>query len=402
MQCNLCNKEVAGERLPRGWKRHNKHIHCANCWKEQFCIRAITIPVLRPLGKGLGWPDLRTALTTAWGQTTMCINWMTSQLYIRDELRMPEQEKLGKMPKIYLYPEARELFPDLPSSTVSALERAVKSKYAKKRYQTIWTGESSLPNARYPQPFVQANQSWKATYEPAGKDGGDLVPCVSLPLIGAQRWVLQLKGGKEFARRLADFKCFVDGTAIKGEIAISRKRVGGNGTDHGNGVTARDSGGQSFRTRVAVKMVGWFPKRAQKARGSLILKTEPGSFLLALDEKANRIRQWHCDHVRRWAAEHARQLQRWSDDQKCEQRPKASYQSRREAAVFKYRNRITSFQKEVAAQVTGVCRRRRFASVKYDDSCRDYMTRFDWSGFAIILANKLNEYDVDFERASDK
>ena len=62
-------------------------------------------------------PDLRTALTTAWGQTTRSINWMMSQLYIRDELRMPDQEKLKKMPKTYLYPEARQLFPDLPSNT---------------------------------------------------------------------------------------------------------------------------------------------------------------------------------------------------------------------------------------------------------------------------------------------
>jgi len=327
---------------------------------------------------------------------------MTSQLYIRDELRTPEQEKLGKMPKIYLYPEARQLFPDLPSNTVAALEQTVKSKYVKKRYQTIWTGEASLPNARYPQPFIQANQAWKATYEPAGKDGGVLVPCVSVPLIGAQRWILQLKGGKEFFRQLADFRLFVDGTVIKGEIAIFRKRVGGNGTDHGNGVKVRDSGGQNYRSRVMVKMVGWFPKKTRKASSCLILKTESGSFLLAQDEKAKKLRQWHCDHMRRWAAEHARRLQRWSDDQKCEQRPRASYQSRREAAVCKYRNRTASFQKEVAAQVAGVCRRMRFASVKYDDSCRDYMIRFDWSGFAVILANKLNDYGVEFERCSEK
>ena len=30
------------------------------------------------------------------------------------------------------------------------------------------------------------------------------------------------------------------------------------------------------------------------------------------------------------------------------------------------------------------------------------MPRFDWSGFAIILANELNKYGINFERTRDR
>ena len=402
MQCCNCKKtmETKTDRVPRGWKRHNDYVYCRNCWCDKYCLRAITMPVRSPLGDDIGWPELRNALAVVWGQTTACVNWMMSQLYARDSQRMPGQKKLGKMDMCYLYPEARAMFPELPSTTVASIEQAVKGKYIKKRYEVIWTGEASLPSARYPQPFVQHNRAWKAIMLPAGKEGGDLVPCISVPLIGAQRWTIRLAGGREFRRQIVDFRRFVDGDAVPGEIAILRRRVGGNGTDHGNGVTARDGGGQRIHTRVMVKMVGWFPKTEKRIGGALILKTEPDSFLMAVDEKANKIRQWHCKHVWRWASEHTIRLQEWSDDQKCEQRPVASYQSRREAAVLKYRNRITSFQKETAAQIAGVCRRMRFASVMYDDSCREYLIKFDWSGFETILKNKLNEHNILFERVS--
>lgn len=373
-------------------KKHNGKVYTDAEWRNLYHIKAITVPVLKPLG--MGWPELREQLSAAWSQSTACANWMMAQFYSRDNLRLPDQEKLGKMPQIYLYPEARKRFPKLPSRTVASLENTLKAKYRKLRYKIIWTGEMSLPNARYPQPFVTSNQAWKPLFVPAGREGGDLVPCVSVALLGSERIKLQLKGGRQWRRQLSDFRRLVEGDAVLSDFSILRRRV-----HTGDGMTARDSGGQKASYRAMAKMVGWFPKKNRPSSGILYLRTDPDAFLIALDEKAHKIRTWNCDHLRRWTAEHARRLHRWSDDQKAEQRPVARYQSRRESAVKKFRDRITSSQKEIAHQVAQVCVRMNFASVKYDDSCREYIPRYDWSGLQTSLSNKLNEYGIDLVRA---
>ncbi|MGH7178635.1 MAG: hypothetical protein ACREJC_14755, partial [Tepidisphaeraceae bacterium] len=162
-------------------------------------------------------------------------------------------------------------------------------------------------------------------------------------------------------------------------------------------------GGQKTFHRVIIKMVGWFPRRERgDADGTLFVRTVPDAFLVALDTENERIWWLNADHVRRWTAEHRNRLQRWSEDQKSEQRPVASFQSRREAAVIKFRNRIKSFEQEAAAQLAAFARRRRMATVRYDDSERGYLERFDWSGFKTRLRQKLDEYGITLDCASDE
>lgn len=402
MRCNHCQAEPKKptEKLPRGWKSYADQVWCDRCWKASWSLRAITIPVVRPLGEGVGWPQLREALTLAWSQTTSCVNWLTSQTWSRDEQRMPGQDNLAKMPKTYLYPEAVARFPELPTNSVSTLAETHNSKYLKRRYKTLWTCEICLPNARYPQPFTVPNQGWTPCYRDAGKEGGDKVPCVKVTILRGQRFTLQLKGGQEFRRQLGDFAQLVDGRAVLGSLDILRLSAK---SSKGNGVKDRDGGGQNGLHRVMVKMVGWFPKKIREAKGTLYVRTDADSFLVALDEKGAKLRIWNADHVRQWISEHSRQLNRWSDDQKAEQRPVASFQSKREAAALKFRNRINSFQKETVAQVVGVARRMKFAAVQYDDRDHVYFgDRFDWSGFKMRLENKLNENGITLLFASDE
>ena len=409
MNCAGCKKSIetkptkaGNERVPHGWKRHAGQCWCPKCWQERWVLRAVTIPVVKPLGDGVGWDQLRDALREVWGETTAATNWMVSQLFVRDEPRRPGVDKCPKMRKIYLYPETRHQFPNLSPTTAAALENSTKSRYAKRRYEVLWTCEASLPNARYPQPAITPNQAWSAIYQPAGKDGGDPVPCVSLALMAGKKFLLQLRGGRDFRRQLGDFKQISDGVAIPGELAVLRRRASSN--DRRNGTTDRDSGAQKQRYRVMVKMVAWFPRlNSYPANGVLTVRTQGDCFAMALDEKANKIRVWNADHVRRWIAEHRSRLQRWSEDQKAEQRPVASFQSRREAAVLKFRNRISSFIREISAQIAGVSKRMHFACVQLDDSDRSYIgDRFDWSGFRTYLAQRLNQDGVTIEFASDE
>src|SRR5262245_8806619 len=119
-------------------------------------VRAVTFPVVSPVSAT--WKDLRAALFAAWNATTQTSNWMMRECYARDVRRTAELTKLPKMPRLYLYPEARILFPELPSQTVAALERAVQRKYRALRFKILWTSAVSLPTFRYPTPFIVHNQ----------------------------------------------------------------------------------------------------------------------------------------------------------------------------------------------------------------------------------------------------
>lgn len=397
MNCS-CGKSSKREdgKLPRGWKRRGGDVVCCDCWRGRFVLRAITVPVVRPLGEGIGWPQLREALAKAWSQSTSLANFVSTQSYARDTPRDPSQTKMAKAKIPYLYPDVRERFPDMPTAGVVGQMQKLQRNYAAQRYDVLWTCSASLRSYRYPQPYSVGNQNWKPSYEPAGKGGGDKVPCVSVPLPGG-RMLLQLRGGREFARQLRDFAKLVNGEAVLADLSICRQRASGSY----NGVQGRDNGGQKFAARVMVKMVGWFPRReAGELSGTLAVRTDADSFLFALDDKGERIWALHADHVRRWTAEHARRLNRFMDDTKAEQRPIPTFASRRDATVKKFRDRCDSFVKEAACQLANFAARRKYSTVKLDDTNRSYLPRFDWSGFRLRLQTKLDEYGIALEIAS--
>jgi len=124
-------------------------------------------------------------LIEGWQQVTAAANWMVTELYSRDVRRGPEA-KMPPMPRVYLYPEARRLFPGLAPLTVASLEHTTQALYRATRYHVIWTHERSLSTYRYPVPLPVHNQSWKATLI-------DERPVVRVRL--ADRWWdLRLKG----------------------------------------------------------------------------------------------------------------------------------------------------------------------------------------------------------------
>ena len=356
----------------------------------------------------VGWPELRKAVRESCGQATSVTNWIMGRMFAADIARTPEMKRLPKFDFDYktvggpLYHQCREMWPDFRATSVAALMQALQRKYRKKRYEILWTGESSLPSARYPQPYPVHNREWKPLLVTAGKEGGDLVPAVDVPLVGG-RMLLQLRQGRNWRGQVADFRKFISGEAIKGELAILIKRINSNA--HGNGIEERDEGGQKVMDHILVKMVGWFPReQCGPVAGSLILRRDANALLVACRETEKglgTIRQWHWKHLLRWGAEHRRRLQQWSDDRKAEQRRgQPSFASRSEACCLKQRNRTESAQKELAHQITELCLRQRVAELVYDDTDYGYFgdDKWTWSAFETVLTNKLNEFGVLFKR----
>src|SRR5215471_3112676 len=377
--CSRCSRTQKSKaipknqlRLPHGWKRaREREPVCPECWRKAYLLRALIFPVAEPLSGS--WRELDADLHAMWSHTTAAANWMMTECYARD-VRRTGEEKMPAMNRLYLYPEARERFPGLPPQSVSSLEQTVQRRYRAVRYDVIWRCSTALPTMRYPQPYPVHVQSWDFRFDDGNR------PIVRLRLgEGVKWWELRLKGGALYRRQLAGLKRMAE----RGELAIYRQ--------HGDGA-------------ILVKLVGWLARDATPRKEStLVVRTAADSLLVALDGKAQRIWLENCDHLRRWIAEHNRKLQRWSEDQKAEQRPVPSFAERREEAVRKQRNRVKSALQEVAAHLGAFAERRKFAAVEYDDSDRGYMGgKFPYYLLAERIKLVLHEKGIEFVRIEKK
>lgn len=378
MKCHKCSKEVKtkptahGERLPKGWKRHNEQTHCDKCWRTMYVLRAITIPVVRPLGEGIGWPQFGKAIDAACEDMRNASNWMMTEIFVRDTKRKKGEKK---MPKIYLYPDAVKKFPSIPTQSLAALENSVKSKYSAKRRDVIFFGTASLPSFRFPLPMAVPNQGWTASYEDAGKDGGDKVPCVSVAVRKGERFLLQLKQGREFGRQLSQLRQITEGLGVQGELAIMRKDK-----------------------KVMVKMVAWLP-RVERDVGerTMILTTDPNAFLVA-DIPDSQPWILNADHVRRRVAQHRVFLQRISEDTKYEKRwPKEKREqinNYRQARCDKQNRFLNDWVKQSAALVAKYASRQRVGEIIFDASCKSYLESFPWFMLEQTITNRCDQEGI--------
>lgn len=353
-------------RTPTGWKRQGEAYYCDDCWRKQYVLRAVSMPVASPLD--CSWEELRAALKVVWAQTTACANRIMTECYARDVRRKPSDTKMPPMPTVYLYPELRVEFPNLPSQSVAALEQVCQRKYRAVRYDVVWTAAAALPTYRYPTPFAAPNQSWTVSLE-------DDRPVISLPLPhGDEKRVrLRLKSGHQFRRQMESVKTILQGTGVQGEAAIYQRG-----------------------DVLMVKMVAWLPRKASQERsGTLVVKTGKDCLLLAVNAKDEVIWRYNADHLRRWIAIHKKQLQRWSEDFKFEHHPVPPFAERRLASARKFRDRMDSATHEIAAQLAGYADRRHFAEVVYDDTERGYAD-IPWFRLASLISEKLDALGIIF------
>ena len=236
-----CERAKPEARLPQGWKRRGLAVYCATCWRKLFVLRAVTIPVVSPLS--CSWDDFGSRLRLQWQLVTQASNWIMTELYARDD-RSRDKGKLQPMPRVYLYPETRRMFPSIPSPTAVALENAIGKKYRAKRFDVVWACRASLPTFRYPTPFPVPNERWSVRLE-------DDCPIVSAR-IADERIEFRLRSGHQFHRQMAAVKQIITGEAKQGEMALYRQ-------------------GKS----VMCKMVAWLPRvtDASQRDGVLYVRT---------------------------------------------------------------------------------------------------------------------------------
>ncbi|HEV3331025.1 MAG TPA: hypothetical protein VG096_08605 [Bryobacteraceae bacterium] len=374
--------------MPHAWKRLGEAVYCQSCWRERYTVRSVALPVVEPLGEE--WHAFAGALKVGWVQATAAANWMVTELYARD-VRRNGDEKMPRMARAYLYPDARIRFPELAPQTVVSIENSVQAAYRAKRYEVVWIAAASLPSFRYPMPLPLHNQSW----EPGITQER---PVVRVRL-GNRWWDLRLKSSPRFGSQTQAFRQLVSGEAIKGELALYRVRAQeGKLVDRPN----RD---QTVRYTVMCKMVAWFPreeqKDAQRRNGTLRVRTADELLLIADNSDDGRIWRYHGDHLRRWAAEHRKALENFADDQKAEQRPVPSFADRRTAAALKYRNRMGSAIREISAQLVGYGVRRNFSTIDYNDSVTGFCPGFPYAALRDQIRTKCDAEALNFRHSKE-
>lgn len=372
LECSQCHKQRKGaaSRLPAGWKRWRGDVHCGDCWARLFLLRAISVPIAKPLDGD--WKQLRDTLRLMWRQTTQACNWVMTELYARDVRRQPGSEKIPPMRPQYLYPEIRERWPELPPQTVASLEQAVTRKYRARRYEIIWTCASSLPTFRYPVPFPVHNQSWSIAEENER--------AVVTARVGESKVRFALHGGARFRRQMVAVEKMISGTAVRGELALSEA-----GKD------------------IMCKMVAYLPRESGgrgERTGILLVRSEPDHLLVALNAKDDVLWTYNADHLVRWQAEHKRRLARLAEDQKFEQRPVPSFAQLRDTFVKRHRQRLDTAIQQIAASLVGYAARRHFEGIRYNDSDHSFCEQFPWYMLRARVATVADEAGIKFEHAS--
>ena len=132
----------------------------------------------------------------------------------------------------------------------------------------------------------------------------------------------------------------------------------------------------------------------------LIVRSMPDSLLVALNVKEEKLWTYNADHVVRWQVEHRRRLQRFSEDAKSEQRPVPSFVQLREKLVERQRDRMRTTIQQIAASLVGYAIRRRFASIRYNDTDHSFCDQFPWFLLRERIRTDCDEAGIGFEDAS--
>jgi hypothetical protein len=346
------------------------------------------MPVVEPMDGS--WEELCAVLADSWAQVTAAANWMVTELYSRD-VRRRDQARMPPMPRVYLYPEARRLFPGLAPLTVASLEHTTQAIYRATRYQVIWTRERSLPTYRYPVPLPVHNQCWKATLL-------DERPVVRVR-IAERWWNLRLRGGPRYHRQLAAYGQLLSGEGLAGELSLYRRRA------HEGRLVARPNSNQRALYAIACKMVAWLPRASRETAGrsSSVLEVQTGhDALLVAGDSPDAMWRYHGDHLRRWSAEYRRTRRHFADDDKATPGTAPVFADRRTAVALKYQRRMLSAVREAAAHLIGYAKRRGCARLRYDDSVRAFCPDFPFAALREWLRQQCDGSGIAFEYANDR
>jgi hypothetical protein len=275
------------------------------------------------------------------------------------------------MPHIYLYPEARALFPQLPSQAVAALAQDVLRRYRATRYALLWTRASSLASYRYPVALTLPSQAW-SLHDEQGRW------FVSVRLSDS-RWRLRLRGGPPMRRQLERLRQIDDGEAERGSLTIYES--------------------QSDTPRLMVKIAAWLPKVVSGERALVARVRTDEHSLLAAEPR------WRIDPapIRGVLAADARRRSSLLANLRAAKASRGrtdGIQRALEELSRRTRQRLTESCRTYAAHLAAHAETCHAREVHYDDSVRPELSHFPWELLRRRIAEKLDERGIRFVHAA--
>lgn len=367
MVCAVCAREQrapSATRPPRGWKRIHEALYCRSCVSAAYVLRAVTVPIAAPVGSA--WAAFGAACRAAWAETTRAANWLATELYARDVRREPSDAALRPMPRIYLYPEARVLFPGISPIHLSALINQVEQTYRRRRYELLWQRAISLPTYRYPVPAPIHRQGWRLEHV----EGGAIHAHVRL---GDRWWTLRLRGGHHFARQRGALLDLIAGTALPGAGAL--QQVSASAGDHRHAERG---------TRIMLKLVGRFPRRPRVpgAASCEIATATSDLWILRLGDRGN-VGRVSGDTMRRGIRAYTVQRERIAQElslvRGVDPRARAGMLARLERMAARHRDQQRTWCQQVASQAAEQARRAGASVVTYRDVARGWCDPCPWA-----------------------
>jgi hypothetical protein len=406
MKCSRCPAEAGGAtKYPRGWKKGpDDKPWCKACWAKAFEAFVLHLPVGAvtdargregdPATQKKRNDDFRQVVRTAWRLSTEMANRGIDTLRAA-EPGLDAEGRLGRPPGVYLYGALNDVitaqWPKAAGSANAVLRRAA-ARYKDDRQAVLAEHRQNVATFKWPFPYPVPSKDWSAKMV---RDH----PIFSLPLPGG-RWHVRIRNDPTAGldrRRLAQVMA---GEAVGGELSLVGRPVAANDNRHAHKFR-RPGGGEARYFRLMLDLAGWFPRReVQPGEGVLVVKTLPGSFLVAQVDGDSRPWYLHADHVRRWLVARDAIQKRRADDFKAEGRVPARKRRRRnerlEVHNRKFANRLRTGIDELSRWLVNYAVRRRVAVVAYDDTEQDWLPNFPWRTFAAAVERKLGQHGIDF------
>lgn len=376
-------------RTPRGWKVLPTGMCCAACLRARYRILAVTVPIAGPIDRT--WAELGTALRETWAETTRAANWIATELYARDVRREPSDTTLRPMPRVYLYPEVRALFPAISPINLTALIQQVEQTYRRRRYELLWQRRISLPTYRYPVPAPIHAQAWRLER----MEGGAWIVHVRIREVW---WALRLRGSAHFARQRAQLEAILSGQALAQAGAIYAVATVGN-DEHGDARHAERG------RRVMLKLVAWFPRAAQpRGTKTATVSTTESNLLVVSVPGRGVVHQERADHLRRRIASYEVRLARIAADLRVVRRWRASERlglvGRLQRLGSDQRRTVRTLVQEAAAHVAHVCVRAGVSGVVYEDEARAWCDPFPWQALRVAVQHACEGQGLSWTYAS--
>jgi hypothetical protein len=433
-----CGEVVATEKgiKPRGWQGKGDNVICPKCRKQCFEIRAIRFAVAEIVGVSTEQKnEFYAALKHQQRLTTIAANALLEECRRIDpypteatlEAKMPPFKVPSSEDGSWAYQIVRRVCPGLNTGCAASLARAVVSNYAKQRFKSRWLYAQNALSIKYPYPFTiraqEASYNVRIEQRPVVRDGQEVLNehsgaaitqptmLISLP-IGKVRYDFRLWKEPKFDPNFEAFKHLVAGGYELRSVEIGWRRLKNRAdTDATNSAVQnfRDSGKNKRSQKLQLKLIVQRPKAvAKKASGTMVMRTDRESFLVAAVEEGHIWRLTENRARRQIASLEAlhdkiemyrKERQAMYDDKKFRRRQSEMHRkidSRLKVKEGNYANWIKNWIENAVAEIVDYARRMNVALVEYNDEEKSFLRTFQWFTFKTKLSDNLTRAGIEF------